>query len=65
MKFSDRMLCRELLLSLICYEMFRGHLSPEMERIFEMHLEDCPSCRYKILAFQQMLQEQMIAPNLG
>jgi len=36
-----------------------------MERIFEMHLEDCPSCRYKILAFQQMLQEQMIAPNLG
>jgi len=65
MELSHRMICQEFLMALVCYEMFCGHLSSEMKYLFEMHLKQCPSCHYKILAFQQMLQDPLIVPNFG
>jgi predicted anti-sigma-YlaC factor YlaD len=65
MELSSRMVCQELLLDLICYEMCRGRLSTEMEYLLEKHLEQCPSCRDRIAAFRKMLQEPMIVRNFG
>jgi len=65
MELSRREVCEELLLDLICYEMFCGRLSPEMEHLLGIHLEQCPSCRHKIRAFQRMLDEPMIMRNFG
>ena len=65
MEFSHETVCKELLLDLISYERYRGHLSPEMEYLLERHLEQCPSCRHGILDYQKLLQNQVAMPNYG
>jgi hypothetical protein len=68
MEFPDKMVCKELLLDLVCYEIYCKRLSPEMEHLFERHLEECPSCRRRILGFRRILQENQetdIVRNFG
>ena len=65
MEFSHKTVCRELLLDLISYERYRGHLSPEIEYILERHLEQCPSCRRGILGYQNLLENKVSVPNFG
>lgn len=65
MEFSHETACRELLLDLISYERYRGHLSPEMEYLLERHLEQCLSCRRGILCYQNLLQNKEAIPNFG
>jgi DNA-directed RNA polymerase subunit RPC12/RpoP len=57
--------CRDLLLNVICHEMFCGRLSPEMEYLFQRHLKQCPGCRHRILALQRMLGEPTAMRNFG
>ena len=57
--------CKELLLDLICYEINRGRLSPEMEYLLERHLEMCLSCRREIHGFQSLLHNTEAVPNYG
>jgi anti-sigma factor RsiW len=65
MQISDEMLCKELLLDIIHYEMRRGNLSPEMRSLFERHLKECPSCRRSILGFQNDLHGTEVVRNFG
>ena len=64
-EFSHETVCKELLLDLICYEISRGRLSPEMEYLLEKHLERCLSCRRGILDFRSLLQKKEVVPNFG
>lgn len=54
-----------LLLDVIYYELLCGRLSPEMEYLFEKHLEDCPDCKKKIAAFRGVLKEDGTVRNFG
>lgn len=65
MELSHDAVCEEVLLDLLCYEKYCGHLSPEMDYLFERHLEDCPICRKKISAFQCLVEEDEIVRNFG
>jgi len=65
MEISDSVVCTELLLDLFYYELVRGRLSPEMEYLFERHLQHCRSCRHKILGFHRFVHESEIVRNLG
>jgi predicted anti-sigma-YlaC factor YlaD len=65
MELSEKMVCKELLLDLVCYEIHCKRLSPEMEYLLEKHLEECPSCRRRILGFQRILNEAEIVRNFG
>jgi len=68
MELSEKLVCKELLLDLVCYEIHCKRLSPEMEYLFEKHLEECPSCRRRILGFRRILQENQetdIVRNFG
>ncbi|MDM7994763.1 MAG: zf-HC2 domain-containing protein [Acidobacteriota bacterium] len=55
---ADEGFCGELLADLICYELQRGHLSPEMKYLLERHLAQCPDCRRRIYGFLNMLSEE-------
>jgi predicted anti-sigma-YlaC factor YlaD len=57
--------CVDLLLDLVIYERYSRRLSPEMAYLFEEHLENCPSCREKILAFRQILEKELVERNFG
>jgi hypothetical protein len=57
--------CVDLLLDLVFYERFRRHLSPEMEYLFQGHLETCPGCRTRILDFRRILDGQIHQRNYG
>src|SRR5437867_1576106 len=37
--------CAQALLDVICYEIYVRGLSPEMEHILNLHLEDCSLCK--------------------
>ncbi len=50
--------CIEMLLSLICYEIQRDNLSPEMKEVLLDHLAECKSCRARFRNFRQLLEEQ-------
>ena len=50
--------CTDMLLSIICYEIHRDKLSPEMEAILADHLAECESCRTRFLNFRQLLEEK-------
>jgi hypothetical protein len=65
MGLSNKAICKDLLLDLICYEIRSHRLSPEMEYILEKHLEQCPSCRCKIHSFQRTIQDAQIVRNFG
>lgn len=65
MKPHERMDCVDLLLDLVFYEQHSRRLSPEMDYLLEGHLERCPSCRERILAFRRILGERMIRRNFG
>ncbi len=65
MEVYDEMVCKEMLLDLLFYERRCGHLSPEMEYLFERHIEQCPSCRRRVLGFQRTLNEAEIVRNFG
>jgi hypothetical protein len=65
MGLSNHMLCKDLLLDLICYELRSRRLSPEMKYLLERHLEHCKSCRGRILGFQRMLRESEAVRNYG
>jgi hypothetical protein len=62
---SNKAICQDLLLDLICYEIRSRRLSPEMEYILEKHLEQCTSCRCKIHGFQRTIQDARIVRNFG
>ena len=49
--------CTEVLLSLICYEIHKDKLSPEMEAILDDHLAECEGCRARFLNIKQLLEE--------
>jgi len=57
--------CHKLLLDLICYEIRRKSLSPEMEFLLDEHLETCPTCREQVLAFRRMLPDWNVVRNFG
>jgi hypothetical protein len=49
--------CIEVLLDLICYEIIRNKLSPEMEALLADHFAECEYCRTKFLNFRQLAEE--------
>lgn len=57
--------CIDTLLDLLCYEILRKKLSPEMERILDCHLRRCPTCRRKVLAFHSVLRGDASCVNFG
>ena len=65
MEFHDGAYCEVLFLDVICYELSCGRLSPEMEYLFEKHLEDCPECQKKVAAFNSILKEETAMRNFG
>lgn len=65
MRVSDKQVCEELLCDLICYEMRCNRLSPEMKYLLEMHVEQCPNCRKRIMAFFQMVDHSTLVRNFG
>lgn len=50
--------CAEVLLDIICYEIFRDKLSPEMNAILADHLAKCRLCRTKFLNFKQLMEQK-------
>ena len=65
MEVHDGTYCEVLLLDVICYELRFGRLSPEMEYLFEKHLEVCPECQRKVDAFNRVLKEDSAVRNFG
>jgi hypothetical protein len=65
MGLTDELLCKEMLLDIIHYEMRCGRLSLEMKYLFERHLKECPTCRHSILGFQRNLPETEVVRNFG
>ena len=65
MEFHGGAYCEMLLLDLICYELRSGRLSPEMEYLFEKHLEDCPDCQRKVADFNRAIKEDRTVRNFG
>jgi hypothetical protein len=57
--------CNEMLIDLVCYEIQLRRLSPEMERMFEGHLEHCQYCRHRVHNFQATLAEARSQRNFG
>ncbi len=53
--------CIELLVSLICYEVQRDNLSPEMEDILVHHLTECECCRTRFRNFRQLFEKDPMA----
>jgi hypothetical protein len=49
--------CGGILLDLIYYEFYRGHLSPEMEFLFCEHLAECAACRERVLATHEFVTD--------
>jgi hypothetical protein len=49
--------CAEVLLDLVCYEISRGKLSPEMRAILADHLAKCGFCRTHFLNFKRLMEE--------
>ncbi len=47
--------CNETLIDLVCYELQCRRLSPEMERLFDVHLAHCSSCRHRVRSFQRTI----------
>ncbi len=54
MMMSD---CAEILLDLVCYEIYRMKLSPEMQQLFFDHLDQCPTCRKRVAGYLDLLAE--------
>jgi len=50
--------CHQILIDLLCYEKCGGRLSPEMERLLQSHVDECPSCMRKVLNFMETLTEE-------
>jgi hypothetical protein len=65
MKFSESAYCLEFLLDLIGYEMLRGTLSPEMGYLFQKHLEQCDTCRYRVVNFYRVLGKPEMVQNVN
>ena len=57
--------CTDMLLDLVCYEMYSKRLSPEMQDIFGCHLLECPTCRKKVEHFRHMVGEEEVFRNFG
>ena len=57
--------CAQFLLNLICYEIRRQKLSPEMGLLLETHLRECPACRKGLRSFVEMLRPQRPAFSLN
>ncbi len=47
--------CTEMLLDILCHEVRRHRLSPEMEHMFLAHLAECIECRTRVLGFMDVL----------
>jgi hypothetical protein len=65
MELHSAVYCEMLLLDLICYELRSGRLSPEMEYLFEKHLEDCLDCKRKVADFNRTIKEDRTVRNFG
>ena len=65
MEFYAAAHCEMLLMDVICYELHCGRLSPEMEYLFEKHLEDCPDCQRKVADFNREIKEDCTVRNFG
>ena len=57
--------CSEILIDLVCYELYAGRISPETERLFAMHLEHCAACRRMVHDYQKTLAEADRHRNFG
>lgn len=57
--------CTEMLIDLVCYELHIGKLSPEMRRLFDVHLEECPACCRRVLNYRKTLAESDWQRNYG
>jgi predicted anti-sigma-YlaC factor YlaD len=57
--------CAETLTDLLCYEIFSGRLSAEMEAILEHHLQQCSSCRRRFQAFLEVTEPDRQVRNYG
>jgi hypothetical protein len=55
MNFHHASECNEMLIDLVCYELQLRRLSPEMERLFDVHLEQCSACRHHVRSFQSTI----------
>lgn len=49
--------CLDTLIDLLCYEMSCGRLSPEMEALLALHLEDCTACRRRVRDFLELIED--------
>jgi hypothetical protein len=47
--------CAEVLMDLICYEVYRDRLTPEMETLLVAHLAECECCKKLFRNFQQIV----------
>ena len=65
MNIQEHSDCVQMLLDLVCYEKESHRLSPEMERILETHLSECPSCRHGIRNFKQVVSTEEVCRNFG
>jgi hypothetical protein len=65
MHFHEESDCVDTLLDLVCYEVLRKKLTPEMERVLDRHLRSCPSCRRKVMGFQSVLRGDAACANFG
>lgn len=57
--------CADTFLDMVCYEVLKKRLSPEMEDIFDRHLKCCPSCRRKVLGFRQIQRSDLLCRHFG
>ncbi len=65
MHCQDHSDCIDIMLDLLCYEVLRRKLSPEMEGILDRHLRSCSSCRQKVRAFLVVLRGGAAGANFG
>lgn len=47
--------CCELLLDLLGYELFRGHLTIETGEALRKHLDECPCCLEKMTSYYELV----------
>ena len=62
MYIDEQEACIDTLIDLLCYEMSCGRLSPEMEALLALHLEDCTACRRRVRDFLELIESAPGSP---
>jgi hypothetical protein len=57
--------CTDTFLDMVCYEVLKRRLSPEMEDILDRHLKCCPSCRRKVIGLGHIHRSELVRRHFG